>query len=435
MFEANTTNFVFEPGKLTILLDGGAGSSGKGKLGAFVTEHANNWQFCCNAFMPNAGHWVKDDHGKEYFYQTLNSCAYQPHYEKMFLGPGTIIELPALQREVEENEIEPHRLGISPVCAILQDQDSAFERGEVDLDGNELPIRGDGTMKHGSTCHGVGAALARRRLRRPDVKLARDVPELAQYLCDVPREIMDRLDRGQAGFLEIAQGFQLSYLLSNMYPFCTSRNCTVAAGLDDMMLPPCYAGNVLLNYRTFPIRISNYKYIAKEEHISATPSDSVAVGAHLTWDQVQTFDELGLEYEKYEGNSGPGYPDQEEVEWDTITRDSGSLDPIMEMTSVTKLPRRAFTFSRQNVEESIRHNRTNGRIFISINFVNYVDAGLLHTRGSGWKPTIRKTLIDGRPVGTDMAKIQDWCRRNIPTESGALTFLGTGPRTDDFILV
>jgi len=416
MFEANTTNFVFEPGKLTILLDGGAGSSGKGKLGAFVTEHANNWQFCCNAFMPNAGHWVKDDHGKEYFYQTLNSCAYQPHYEKMFLGPGTIIELPALQREVEENEIEPHRLGISPVCAILQDQDSAFERGEVDLDGNELPIRGDGTMKHGSTCHGVGAALARRRLRRPDVKLARDVPELAQYLCDVPREIMDRLDRGQAGFLEIAQGFQLSYLLPEFYPFCTSRNCTVAAGLDDMMLPPCYAGNVLLNYRTFPIRTSNYKYIAKERH------EAIEVGAHLTWSQVQLFEKLGLEYEKYEGNSGPGYPDQEEVEWDTITKDSGSLDPIMEMASVTKLPRRAFTFSRRSVEESIRHNRTDGRTFISVNFVNYVDAGLLGDRGHGWNESSR-------------TQIRDWCRRNIPTENGELTFLGTGPRTDDFILV
>ena len=254
------------------------------------------------------------------------------------------------------------------------------------------------------------------KIMLPDVLLARDVPELAQYLCDVPREIMDRLDRGQAGFLEIAQGFQLSYLLPEFYPFCTSRNCTVAAGLDDMMLPPCYAGNVLLNYRTFPIRTSNYKYIAKERH------EAIEVGAHLTWSQVQLFEKLGLEYEKYEGNSGPGYPDQEEVEWDTITKDSGSLDPIMEMASVTKLPRRAFTFSRRSVEESIRHNRTDGRTFISVNFVNYVDAGLLGDRGHGWNESSR-------------TQIRDWCRRNIPTENGELTFLGTGPRTDDFILV
>lgn len=431
MFGTDGTNFVFEPGQLTILLDGGAGSSGKGKLGAFITDHADNWQFCCNGFAPQAGHWVKNDDGKEYFYQTLNSCAYQPYYEKMYLGPGAIIELPALFREIEENKVQPHRLGISPVCGILQDQDAAFERGEVDLDGNKLPTVGDGTMKHGSTCHGVGAALARRRLRRPDVKLARDVSELKQYMCDVPYEIMDRLDRGQAGLLEIAQGYQLSYLLPEMYPFCTSRNCTVAAGLDDMMLPTCYAGNVLLNYRTFPIRISNYKYISRQK-VKVGAGDNIEPGAHLTWDQVQEFDKRGLCYEKYEGNSGPGYPDQDETDWDIITKNSGSHVPIMEMTSVTKLPRRIFTFSRLNIEDSIRHNRTSGNVFIAINFANYVDAELLHCRGIGWSAS---RWAGERSHSVDTAKIYDWCRRNIPQEGVMLAFIGTGPRTDDFLLI
>jgi len=815
MFSHNDTNFVFTPGKLTIAQDGGAGSSGKGKLGAFVTEHANNWQFCCNTFAPQAGHWVKNDDGKEYFYQTLNSCAYQPYYEKMYLGPGAIIELPALFREIEENEIKPPRLGISPVCAILQDQDAAFERGEVDLDGNKLPVRGAGTMVSGSTCHGVGAALARRRLRRPDTKLARDIPELKQYMCDVPGEIMDRLDRGQAGFLEIAQGFQLSYLLPEMHPYClsgdsrvlmadgttkkirdlqhcvgqhvttraadgtittkpidnwwrkslgnrkwynvltttsirseydrawwgakftgdhlfntvvgakrttdlkpgdrlyttdkvlerdglqiflgsmlgdgsvcavkkspqrasfqishgskqsgyceakseimaaylkggvrvlvagntafkpgsevtryesawsrvvreaatfygcygrktpsmeaivadldwrglaiwyqddgrlktvkelrrngritrsaghnielftngftwsecsrlsaalslkfslhfsvvrgqkgqpvmmlsrydhtrwfqniaryihpellyklpeshrnhaawdwndhpepplateeitgiiechpqsrrrgydtcfdievadthnffvsngrgfinthncTSKNCTVAAGLDDMMLPTYYAGNVLINYRTFPIRISSHKYISKER----LEIEGIEVGTHLTWDQVQEFDARGLQYEKYEGNSGPGYPDQEETTWDAVTEASGAQDPIIEMTSVTKLPRRVFTFSRQNVKDSIRHNRTHGKTFISINFANYIDAELLYARGIGWRAGVMDPSAINGGHSVDTTKIYDWCRRNIPQEDGILSFIGTGARTDDFILL
>jgi len=436
-FGTRDTNFLFEPGKLTTTLDGSAGSSGKGKLGAFITEHADNWQFCCNGFSPQAGHWVKNDDGKEYFYQTLNSCAYQPYYEKMYLGPGAIIELPALLDEIKKNNVATHRLGISPVCGILQDQDSAFERGEVDLDGNPLPVRGDGTMSKGSTCHGVGAALARRRLRRPDTLLARDIPELAPYLCDVPREIMDRLDHGQAGLLEIAQGYQLSYLLPEFYPFCTSRNCSVAAGLDDMMLPPCYAGNVLLNYRTFPIRISNYKYICKEDVHIAPPCDTelgqhFKAGQHLTWGEVQMFNDNGKSYEKYEGNSGPGYPDQVETDWDTITRESGSQDPIMEMTSVTKLPRRVFTISRTNIEDSIRANRANGEVFISVNFANYVDAELLYARGRAWGAS----AITGN-VGhsVDTTKIYDWCRRNVPREKGKLTFLGTGPRTDDFLMV
>lgn len=423
-FGHSDTNFVFSRGKLTTLLDGGAGSSGKGKLGAFITSHADNWQFCCNAFAPQAGHWVRNDGGTDYFYQTLNSCAWQPHYEKIYIGPGAIIELPALWRELEENKVDPRRIGISPVAAILQEKDAQFERGETDLDGIPLPTRGVGTMKKGSTCHGVGAALARRRLRRPDTKLARDVPELNPFLCDVPGEIMDRLDKGQAGLLEIAQGFQLSYLLPEFFPFCTSRNCSVAAGFDDMMLPPIYAGNVVINFRTFPIRINNFKFIAQDAHESTTSLGTMRLtkpGAHLTWAQVKEYDRLGLKYEKFEGNSGPGYPDSVETTWEQVTKDSGSDTDLTEITSVTKLPRRVFTFSRQNVIDAVRHNQTNGVTYLSVNFANYVDANLLGTRGKGWEACGNK--------------LYEWCRCNIPSGPPCtLEFIGTGKYTDDFVL-
>ena len=78
-------NELFIPGKLTTLLDGGAGSSGKGKVGSFIAKHATNCQFVCNTFAPQAGHWVRLDDGKEYFYQTLNSCACMHNtYDKMY---------------------------------------------------------------------------------------------------------------------------------------------------------------------------------------------------------------------------------------------------------------------------------------------------------------------------------------------------------------
>src|SRR5262245_50953113 len=77
------TDFVFSPGKLTVALDGGAGSSGKGKLGSFLCEHAGNWQFACNTFMPQAAHTVKLDDDTELLYQTFNSCARMTdRYEK-----------------------------------------------------------------------------------------------------------------------------------------------------------------------------------------------------------------------------------------------------------------------------------------------------------------------------------------------------------------
>lgn len=403
-----STNFCFNPGKLTVVLDASAGSSGKGKIGSYITEHADNWQFCCNTFMPQAGHIVKLDDGREFFYQTLNSCAYQDKYEKMYIGPGCTIELPSFLRELEENNVPAHKIGISPVAAILQDMDSAFERGEVDLDGNQIRDRHLGTMKSGSTCHGVGACKARKILRRPNVLLARDLPVLSEFLCDVPGEIMSRLDSGQSGLLEIAQGFQLSYLLSDMYPYCTSRNCTVSAGLDDMMLPPVYAGNVVLNIRTYPIRINNKKYVGND-------------GKHLTWDEVQS----GVPHEVLEFNSGPGYDDQEEIGWDDLTVRSGSPDPIMEMTSVTKLPRRVFSFSKKNLAQAIMYNRTDGHCYLSVNFVNYVDYDISSKR--------RKSDI------TD--KVHQWVENNINPviessgrrDNVSLSFLGTGAATDDMI--
>ena len=82
-------NYLFSPGKLTTIMDGGAGSSGKGKIGSYIAENADNWQFCCNTFMPQAGHWVVLDDGRTFFYQTLNPCAYDhERFERMYIGPG-----------------------------------------------------------------------------------------------------------------------------------------------------------------------------------------------------------------------------------------------------------------------------------------------------------------------------------------------------------
>jgi len=409
------TSDIFSPGQLSICLDASAGSSGKGKMASFIADHADNWQFCCNTFSAQAGHWVKLDDGRCLFYQTLNSCAYSDKYEKMFIGPGASIELPAFFREMEENNVDPRRVGIHPLASIIQDMDGAFERGEVDFDG--VPrAQHDGTMKAGSTCHGVGAARARRVLRRPDLKLVRDVPELQEFVCDTSEEIMQRLDKGQSGLFEIAQGFQLSLMLKDMYPYCTSRNVTVAAGFDDMMLPVRYAGNVILNCRTYPIRINSNKYLDPD------------TGKHLTWGEVEEYKAKGRDVRVYEGDSGPGYDDQIEISWDELTAQGESPEPIIEMTSVTKLPRRVFTFSRKNLQQAIRYNHTGKKMFISINFANYVDHAMSGSRGEAhplWQ------------TGALTPKFTKWFKENlqpvIHSTKAIVKFIGTGPLTDDMI--
>jgi adenylosuccinate synthase len=412
------TNFVFTPGKMTITLDGGAGSSGKGKLGSFLCEHAENWQFACNTFMPQAAHWVKLDDGRKYLYKSLNSCAYLvDRYEKLYIAPGATISLDELCSEIEKNNVPREKIGISPLTAILQDMDGEFEKGVCDIEGKAIENRDGGYLaKTGTTAKGCGINRARRVLRHKLAKYARDVRELRDLVCDVPKEIMTRLDDGQAGLLEVAQGFQLSYLLPDFYPHTTSRNCTVAAGLDDLMISPIYAGNVILNFRTFPIRICSLKYVDKQSGNHLT-MDEVAQRTGVTYESATEETLEAADIQLIVGNSGPGYSDQEETTWDEITRFSGSPKPLFEATTSTRLPRRPFTFSRMNVNHSIRHNRTHGELFLSLNFADYVDHTLSGTRA--------RTI--------DSEKLQQWLDGNLADQLGRLRFIGTGEKTDDMI--
>jgi adenylosuccinate synthase len=397
-------------------MDGGAGSSGKGKISSFIGEHADNWQFCCNAFMSNAAHWVVLDDGRKYLYQALNSVAYLKKYQKMYVCGGAVQELDPILREIKENEVEPHRLGIHPLVAFVQQKDIDYEAGRCDFEGNYFEgTQHSDAMKLGSTLHGVGAARARRILRRKDVLLARDIPELQPYLCWTNEEITRRLQDGQAGLMEIAQGYQLGYL-TRFYPKTTSRNCTVAAGLDDCQIAPKYAGNVIINMRTYPIRVNSNKYVHPD------------TGKLINDIEIKALRAEGREPVIYKGDSGGGYPDQTETTWDAVTADSGikEVNPsaeIREITSLTKLERRVFTFSRQNLNDAIRDNATNGNTYISLNFVNYVDAKLEGARGGREKLT---------------QKLCRWLNGNIQLQDGneaKLAFLGTGAKTDDMIVL
>ncbi len=93
----------------------------------------------------------------------------------------------------------------------------------------------------------------------------------------------------------------------------------------------------------------------------------------------------------------------------------------MEMTSATKLPRRIFTFSRENVEDAIRHNRANGEMYLSVNFANYINDKLTGHRG-------RSTSGD-----VVLAELDQWLQENLGGHRQGLRFIGTGAKTDDMI--
>jgi adenylosuccinate synthase len=179
---------------------------------------------------------------------------------------------------------------------------------------------------------GVGAAVIEKIQRNPESNIiARDAlvsTPLEGYV--VPADVYNRVVNGaNVCVLEGAQGFSLS-INQGFYPFTTSRDCTTHQLLSDCAIPRNAAKytQVYGCARTYPIRVAN-RYAD----------------------------------DKMVGTSGPCYDDQEEIEWSRL-----GMEP--ELTTVTQLPRRIFTFSEQQIREAIRMN---GVDQVFLNFVNYID--------------------------------------------------------------
>lgn len=405
---------VFRPGKLTIVEDIGAGSSAKGLRAAHIWRHhrPHHTTFAVNTFMENAAHTVIDDDGIEHVYQCLSSVTTLGDFEKQYLAPGCVFAKDTIMREINKYGMTPRTLGIHPNAAIVSTKDVDYEAGRCDFEGNPLAKQDSPNLRIGSTIHGVGASRARRILRRADCVIARDVPELKAFLCDTSAEIMDRLDNGQSGLMEIAQGYQLS-LYSRFFPKTTSRNCTVSAALDDAMLPVVAAGPFIANFRTFPIRVNNNKYVRKHDQ------------KILTWEEYRNTDPASVMM--ITGDSGGCYPDQRELTWAELSESAGKT--ILEQTSLTKLPRRVFTFSQENLKEGLLVNRTGDATYISINFMNYVDASVegKRTKEEILTPKVRN-WIDENLLNRDL--INFYYRHKIDLQG---IFIGTYRKIDDSV--
>ncbi len=403
-------NNFFLPGKISVVLDLCPGSSGKGSLGSFITmQNVGKFQFVCNTFAPQASHTVIDrsNGSKEIVYKQFNSNAHRHHeFEKMYIGQGAIIDLKAFFKEIEITGIPHNKIGISPMTAIVQDIDRLYEEGKYEFNGTPAVEEHKGTYATGSTSSGVGCTRARRVLRDKNQLLAKDVPELAEFICDVPKEILGRLSKGQSGLLELAQGFPLSNGYGLFGTNTTSRNVTVSAGLDDMFLPVTVVGNVCLNTRTFPIRINSKKYI------------DIVSRKFLTWEEVKSGN---YDFQEVDSYSGDWYSDQTELSWDDVRILCGADEDLTSLTTLTKLPRRVATFSKKNLEDAIIFNQTPHKIFISVNFANYVD----------WNMNERTDIV------TD--KFKDWLEENIYSviksspefANVEMRWIGTGKYTED----
>ena len=362
-----------QKGKLNVVLDGQWGSTGKGKLCAYLAfKHEVDVATC--DFQTNAGHTVVLDDGTPYVFQQLPVSVLKDDC-LVLINPGATVTVKKLLDEIEMTKAH-NRLMIHPNVAIVSQH-------AVDMEREML-------KRIASTLKGVGATLGMKTMRHPAVTLAKDEPILAEWLGDTTSELHRYMKMGAMCMAEAAQGFDLSLNHGFTYPYVTSRDITTASVLSNAGVPPQLIGDVYGCIRTYPIRVGNH-----------------------------------VEDGKLIGTSGPCYEDQVEMTWTDLQAHSGSVVSIEEKTTVTQKVRRVFTFSKR---QFMRFLQVCYPTHLFINFVNYLDDSVLGVRTWGEMT---------EPVRSFVQMIEAECGNlEYPgLAEPKVSHLGTGPKQSDMVVL
>lgn len=306
--------------KVDMVMDFQYGSTGKGLIAGYLAKREDYDTVVCS-FATNAGHtYIDKSRDMHVMTQQLPTGAIaSPTVKNVLIGPGAMIHAKTLLNEISQygKYLEGKNLYIHAHATVVEDYHANQE-----LVG--------GMSKIGSTTKGCGEAMIeriRRSVVNPNIAAMRFLgTELGKYV--VSPEQYDEIIRSSENVLvEGAQGFSLS-LYHGQYPYTTSRDVTPWQIAADCGLPYRWAPyiRVVGTARTYPIRVNNR-----------------------------------------DGSSGPCYPDQVELDWGTFP----GVAP--ELTTVTKLKRRIFTFSKQQIDAAMFHCGGYWDTRMFLNFANYCE--------------------------------------------------------------
>jgi len=296
---------------VTVIVGGQFGSEGKGKVAHWLAREKNA-RIAIRVGGPNSGHSVVDDQGGLRIFRQLPTSALLPSVQCV-LPRGTYIDPDLLLDEICIAGLDPSRLIIDPSAALIQEHDRLTERKHHLYE------------RLGSTETGTGSAVVNRVLRDSSSRLAKDDERLRPYLQDTRAFLRAQLRLGERVVLEGTQGYGLSLLHSDYYPYTTSRDTSAAGFVMEAGLSPMGdVDEIMLVIRSFPIRVP--------------------------------------------GNSGP-LP--LEIDWSMVTQESGTEKPITELTSVTKRTRRVARFHPGVVRAALA---AHPGACVVLNHLDYVDA-------------------------------------------------------------
>ncbi|MEV0649267.1 adenylosuccinate synthetase [Phytomonospora sp. NPDC050363] len=224
----------------TVIVDALWGDSGKGKTCAHLARRDDPELTVRAGIGTNAGASVTLDDGTLLKARQLPTGWVNPG-TRAAVGPGVLVDPRVLADEVERFGLAG-RAFVDGRCAVITPEHIEAERADEHL-----------SRTVGSTCTGNGRARADLVMRR--ARQARDVPELAPYVIDVPREV-NKVAAGPGNVIvEGSQGTMLSLTYSPDYPYTTSGNCTTAAALDDVGLNWRHLTDVIMVVKAMPTRV------------------------------------------------------------------------------------------------------------------------------------------------------------------------------------
>lgn len=244
-----------------VLVGGEYGSEGKGHIASYL---AREYDVLVRVGGPNAGHKV---FSPPYTFHHLPSGT-RASEARLIIGPGAVIEVAGLLKEVAECQVDAERLAIDPQAMIIEDEDRFWESslvGEIASTGQGVGYasarRIIGRGKYATAqpiASGEKVSKKKKTVRIEDVRvrLAKDVKELRPFIRSTYEELQKAFSAGHKIFLEGTQGTGLS-LYHGLYPHVTSRDTTVAGCLAEAGISPSRVRKVIMVCRTYPIRVGN----------------------------------------------------------------------------------------------------------------------------------------------------------------------------------
>ncbi|MGA9154372.1 MAG: adenylosuccinate synthetase [Candidatus Nitrosopolaris sp.] len=221
-----------------VVVGGFFGDEGKGKIIAYLANRGNPFIAVRGGVGPNAGHTFSHG-GKTYKVRMLPSAALNPKTQ-LLIGAGVLINPEILANEITTFDAFNRTL--------IDAQSGIIEKTHIEKDTCIMHLKN----KIGTTGTGTGPANADRAFRV--LKVARDIPELTQYVGDVSNDVNDALDQNKSVLVEGTQGTFLS-LYHGGYPYVTSKDVTASGICSDVGIGPKKVDDVLVVFKSYVTRV------------------------------------------------------------------------------------------------------------------------------------------------------------------------------------